>query len=394
MISVIIIHLGLFIVSDYIGYNSLFSLFMYAVFAVYAAKEFQKPLREVLIRIAVMILMCAVFQITVASVVEWFSQGSMEVEWSSLYTNLITLFVIYVIYRKINIQSVVMYLKGEYQKVKIVLSAICCFAASYIFYAKKSAEINGLDYLLFFVMAVTIIFLIGAWEKYRIQMQEEKIELEVHELYADSFMNLIDEIRVRQHEFDNHLQTIINQRYACRTLEELAEIQSEYIADISRENRYNKLPQQGNLAYIGFLYGKLMKFEQQGILVDYSVKIGALKSRMPVYKLIEITNDLLTNAGEALALPPCVVEPVCIRMEETEEMITLEVRNIGAPLDMERVGEYFKKGVSRKGKGRGLGLYNVKKIAEQYGAEITYRNKMIHRRNWISFMVNIQKPTG
>ncbi len=224
-------------------------------------------------------------------------------------------------------------------------------------------------------------------------MQEKKIELEVHEIYAASYRKLIDEIRVRQHEFDNHLQAIINQRYTCHTYEELVEAQSEYIQVLSSDNRYNKLPHQGNSVYIGFLYGKLVSLEQQGILVDCKMNIGALKSDMPVYKMIEITNDLLTNASEALLLPACISEPICIQIDETEDMITLEVKNIGPPLSMEYIGEYFKKGYSRKGSGRGLGLYNVKKIAEQYDAGIVCRNKMVNQRNWISFQIKIQKPT-
>lgn len=394
MIGLIIIHMGLFTVCWRIGYNGLFSLLMYAVIAVYAWKEFRRPLREVLIRVAVMILLCAVVQVTVACGVEWLSQGNIQVEWSSLCTNLMSLIVFYIIYRKVDIQSMVIYMKGEYRKAKILLSCICCVAASYILYAQKNAEINGLDYLLFFVMAIIIVFLIGTWEKYRVQIREKQIEVEVHEIYADSYKKLIDEIRVRQHEFDNHLQAIINQRYTCHTYEELVEAQSEYINAVSSDNRYNKLPQQGNSVYIGFLYGRLVSLEKQGIMVDCKINIGALNSHMPVYKLIEITNDLLTNASEALILPICIPKPICLRIEETERTIALEVRNIGAPLSMEHIGEYFKKGYSGKGSGRGLGLYNVKKIAEQYGAEILCRNTVMHRRNWISFMVTLQKPTG
>lgn len=394
MVWVVIIHMGLFIVSDYIGYSSLFSIMLYAVIAGYARKEFGKPLREVMVRVAIMILLCIGIQIVAASGIEGLSRGNITVEWRNLYTNLITLLTIYVIYRKVNVQGIVIYIKGEYRKAKTLLVGVCCIAVSYIFYAKKSTEINGLDYLLFFVMAAIIVFLIGAWEKYRIQMHEKKIEIEAHEIYAVSYMKLIDEIRVHQHEFDNHLQAIINQRYTCHTYDELVEAQSEYIDVLSSENRYNKLPQQGNSIYIGFLYGKLVSLEQQGIIVDYKINIGALKCDIPVYKMIEITNDLLTNAGEALVLPTCVPEPVCLRIDEMEEMITLEVRNIGIPLSMEHIGEYFKKGYSKKGVGRGLGLYNVKRITEQYGAEIECRNVMINQRNWISFMIKIQKPTN
>ncbi len=393
IIGLIIIHMGLFTLCWHIGYNGLFSLLMYVVIAVYAKKEFQRPLREVMIRFAVMILLCAVVQVSVVFIMENLSRGMAETSQGNLCVNFMMFFTFCILYKKVNIQGVISYIKGEHRHAKILLLGIFCIAVSYVFYAKKSTEINGLDYLLFFVMAVTIVFLIGAWEKYRIQMREKKIEIEVHEIYSDSYKKLIDEIRLRQHEFDNHLQAIINQRYTCHTYGELVEAQSEYIHAISSYNRYNKLPQQGNSVYIGFLYGRLVSLEKQGIMVDCKINIDALRSNMPVYKLIEITNDLLTNASEALILPVCVTEPICLQIEETESMITLEVRNIGAPLSMERIGEYFKKGYSGKGSGRGLGLYNVKKIAEQYEAKIACRNIMINQHNWISFAIKLQKPT-
>ncbi len=394
MVCVIIIHMGLFILCGHIGYNGLFSVIIYTVIAGYAMIEFKKPIYAVMIRVAIMILLCTGFQIATVFLMENLSRGMTETKFGNLCVNFITFSVIYTLYRKINIQSVVSYIKGKHKGAKNVLSGVCCITVSYIFYAKKSTVINGLDYLLFFVMAITIVFLIGTWEKYRIQMREKKIEIEVHEIYADSYKKLIDEIRLHQHEFDNHLQAIINQRYTCHTYEELVRAQGEYINVLSADNRYNKLLKKGNFVYIGFLYGKLVSFEKQGIHIEYKVNIASLKSNMPVYKMIEITNDLLNNACEALVLPACISEPVCLWVNETADEITLEVRNIGAPLSLNMIGECFKKGYSKKGIGRGLGLYNVKRISEQYNAEIECKNMMINQRNWISFMVKIQKPTN
>ncbi|MDE6847469.1 MAG: GHKL domain-containing protein [Lachnospiraceae bacterium] len=392
MVCVIMIHIGVFIVSDCIGYNSLFSIIVYIVIAGYAGIEFKRALYEILIRVAVMILLCAGIQMASVFLMENLSRGISGTELGNLYVNLITVLIFYILYKKINIQGVVTYIKGEQRKAKILLTGVFCIAVSYILNAKRNAGVLVIDYLLFFMMAIIIVFLIGAWEKYRIQVQEKKIEIEVHEIYADSYKNLIDEIRVRQHEFDNHLQTIINQRYTCHTYEELVRAQSEYICVLSSDNRYNKLLQQGNYVYIGFLYGKLVSLEQQGITIDYRINIASLKSGMPVYKMIEITNDLLNNACEALILPVCIPEPICLWLDESENGITLEVRNIGVPLSMDMIGECFKKGYSKKGNGRGLGLYNVKRIAEQYSALIECRNVMMNQRNWISFMIKIQKP--
>ena len=394
MVCVIIIHMGLFIVSDCVGYSIIFSIIIYAVIAVYAVIEFERPMKEVVVRVAVMILLCIGIQITVVFFMENLCMGMSGTELGSLYVNLITFSIICILYRKINIQGVILYINGEHKKAKILLTGVLCIAVSYILNAKRNAGVYVIDYLLFFVMAIIIVFLIGAWEKYRLQMQEKKIEIEVHEIYADSYMKLIDEIRVRQHEFDNHLQAIINQQYTCHTYEELVKAQSEYISVLSSDNRYNKLLQQGNFVYIGFLYGKLVSLEQQGINIDYKINIASLKSNMPVYKMIEITNDLLNNACEALTLPVCIPEPVCLWVDESKDEITLEVRNIGEPLSMDMIGEYFKKGYSKKGTGRGLGLYNVKRITEQYRAVIECKNMIINQRNWISFMVKIQKPTN
>ena len=394
MVCVIIVHMGLFIVSDCVGYSSLFSIIIYAVIVEYAEMEFEKPLYETLVRVAVMILMCAGIQIVSAYFMENLNKGMSGTELGNLYVNIITVSIFYILYKKINIQGVVTYIKGERRKAKILLIGVFCIAISYLLNAKRNAGVFVVDYLLFFVMAIIIVFLTGAWEKYRLQMQEKKIEIEVHEIYADSYMKLIDEIRVRQHEFDNHLQAIINQRYTCHTYEELVKAQSEYISVLCSDNRYNKLLQQGNFIYIGFLYGKLVSLEQQGINIDYKINIASLKSDMPVYKMIEITNDLLNNACEALILPVCIPEPVCLRVDESEDGISLEVRNIGAPLNMDMIGEYFKTGYSKKGTGRGLGLYNVKRITERYSALIECKNVIINQRNWISFMIKIQKPTN
>ncbi len=84
MICLIIIHMGLFTVCWHIGYNGLFSLLMYALIAVYAGKEFKKPLREVLIRVAVMILLCAVFQVTAVFLLENLNRGIIETRQGNL----------------------------------------------------------------------------------------------------------------------------------------------------------------------------------------------------------------------------------------------------------------------------------------------------------------------
>lgn len=392
MLCMIAVHIVLFTVCNYIGYSGLFSALIYLVITAYVIGEFRLPLHKALIRVAVMLLLCAGLQTIAAISVELLSQGKIETKYSNLCTNLLLFVVTYVLYRKVNMQEIIAYVKGGSKAATILLIGIFCIAVAYILYAKKSSTINGIDYLLFFTMAIIIIFLIGIWEKSRIQIKEKKIEIEVHEIYAESYKKLIDEIRTRQHEFDNHIQAIINQQFTCSTYEELVRVQSEYINAITFDNRYNKLLRQGNYVYIGFLYGKLVSIEEQGMDIAYKINIGQLRCDMPVYKLIEITNDLLSNACEALAFLTEFPRSIYLQIEETKDKILLEIRNIGEPLSPDFVRECFKKEYSKKGLGRGLGLYNVRNIAEQYGADIQFRNVLINHYNWVSFSVTIPKP--
>lgn len=393
MLGMIAIHIGLFTISYYLGYGSLFSLLIYLIIMGYAMMEFRIRLYQALVKVVIVLLLCMAIQTTAAILFEVLYQGIIGTELGNLCANLLLFLIVYFLHRNVNIQNVVTYVKSVSKVAAILMMGVFCVAASYILYAKKNTAINGLDYLLFFVMAVIIIFLIGTWEKYRMQVKEKKIEIEVHEIYAQSYQKLIDEIRIRQHEFDNHLQAIINQQFTCNTYEELIQVQNEYIQAITYDNRYNKLLRQGNAVYIGFLYGKLVSMEEQGVAVDYKISIGQLKCDMPVYKMIEITSDLLNNACEALILPVEISPPVYLQIEETENNIILEIRNIGTPLSPDFIGECFKKGYSKKGSGRGLGLYNVKNITDQYNGNIKFQNIVINYHNWISFTITIPKPT-
>ena len=79
-------------------------------------------------------------------------------------------------------------------------------------------------------------------------------------------------------------------------------------------------------------------------------------------------------------------------MVERPELITIEVSNESEEIDYKRIQDFFKKGYSEKGKNRGYGLYNVKKICEEYGIAISCENKMIENKNWIVFGLLIKKP--
>ncbi len=391
MICMVIMNIGILYLCDRVGYNDVFTYLIYLMIAGYARLEFSISFFQVLFRMVAMLVFCAGIQILSALPMLLFNSLTTP-EWMNLAVNLLTFLVIAYIYKKVDIQPFVVYVNKDNKKAIILLITISGLIFGYIINAQRNAGMDGMNYLLFFIMAATILILIGIWEKYRLQVKEKEIEIKMHQTYMESYRELVDEIRTRQHEFDNHLQAIINQQYTCRTYEELVHAQSKYVEALVQDNRYNKLAQRGNSVFIGFLYGKLLNLERQGIHVRYIVNIGQLENSIPVYKIIEIVSDLLTNACEALHFPVDAADVVCLYIAELQDEIEIEVKNIGEPVSMDVISQFFKKGYSRKGPGRGFGLYNVKTILSECGGTISCMNENIGQHNWISFRVKIPKP--
>ena len=101
------------------------------------------------------------------------------------------------------------------------------------------------------------------WQKNQYKVREQKMILRMHQLYGEGYQNLITEVRRKQHDFQNHLNTIYSLHYTCNTYEELVKQQEMYMDAIQEENKYSKLLKIGNPIIIGFLYGKFLQAEEQ-----------------------------------------------------------------------------------------------------------------------------------
>lgn len=236
------------------------------------------------------------------------------------------------------------------------------------------------------ICIILICVLTSQLGKYRIKSKEIETELKMHELYAESFKSLIENVRMRQHEFDNHLNTISNMYLLCNSFDELVEMQQIQCKELKKDNRYNKLLKNDNQIIRGFLYTNFLKAEKSGIKVSYELVLDKLDIKMPVYKLVEVLGDLINNAIEAMEEEE-VERRLHVSIIEVEDRIEIDVRNTSKVIPRSDISRFFEKGYSQKGENRGLGLYNVKKICDEYGFNISCDNKVVDNLNWITFMI-------
>ena len=61
-------------------------------------------------------------------------------------------------------------------------------------------------------------------------------EIRSYQMYIKPLEELVREIRARQHEFDNHMNAILNMHYMIDNYDELVKAQSEYIKELYTED--------------------------------------------------------------------------------------------------------------------------------------------------------------
>lgn len=244
-------------------------------------------------------------------------------------------------------------------------------------------------FLMFLLMVVVVLWGIVDWRRNYIMMQQKEKELKLYKLYVEPLEELVKDIRAKQHEYDNHINAILNMHLTVDTYDELVKRQSEYITEAAKENdsrQYLPLLRISDKVLAGFLYSKIVKSPSR-IQTEVVVKNLEIISGISEHLMVEIVGTLVDNAYEA-----CDEEfhHVIIEVDSENDKMEFLIKNqTDENMKLEMIGKFFEKGFSTKSKDgkRGLGLFQAKKICEKYGGEITVGLEMIEDRNYIWFKV-------
>lgn len=376
---------------DYYGLPRRLSVFIYLILAMYCAARFGIDLKCIIVNELLSIAFVGSGQLIAAYICYSISGVQYFAGEDILIINTITIFLIKILVPKTRLRVL---LKCLQQKEKMAIATLILCSGILLYYMGNYKKFNIMiahESIILFVVILFICLLAAQLEKYKMRSVEVEAELKMQRLYADSFDGLIENIRLRQHEFDNHINAIFSQHYMYRTYEELVEAQRDYCKKVEEVNRYNNILSKGNPIIICFLYDKFMEVERLGIKVSYQISIEELDVGMPVYKIVEILGNLIKNAVDAM-LQEEVEKRLYVSMVEIENAVEIRVRNVSKNISREEIQSFFEKGYSTKGQNRGLGLYNVKQICNEYDFRILCDNLMENDLNWIEFVItNLNK---
>ncbi len=235
---------------------------------------------------------------------------------------------------------------------------------------------------------------LSKWSR-RKRIQTLENEIKTYQMYIKPLEDLVKEIRARQHEFDNHMNAILNMHYTIDNYENLVEAQSTYIREMYRDDsrRLTVLLKIRDKILAGFLYSKI-KAAKPFINVDIQVKSFDIISSISEHSLIEIIGTLVDNAFEA-----CTQElnDVSIVMDSFDDKLIFEISNNVKGLTFEEISHFFEKGYSTKepkasggfSSKHGVGLYNAKMIASKFNGDLSVSLDMDDEIQTITFRVEL-----
>lgn len=368
-----------------------FAMFIYPIIAIYCGIRFEPKIKTILINNVLYMVILSFIQASVMQVFLVALKLNEIGEKESLLINILVFFIVISILYRCKLFKLSMILQSN-DKIAMLSLGVLMIGVAFLFVDYRKDK--GLDVIGYAILIIsTLLIVVSAIDigKHKIKAKEMEAELRLHRLYEDSFRGLIDDIRAKQHEFDNHINTIYSQHYLYSTYEELVEVQKKYCNSIVQANKYNKLLSKGNSIILGFLYSKFSEAEKLGIDVEYKIKIGEMKSNVPIHKVIELLGNLITNAIESLSAQEDMNKLRVIMIEQPYE-IAIDISNECKNINQESIQNFFKKGYSEKGKKRGYGLYNVSKICEEYDIVLEPTVKREELVDRLHFTLIINKP--
>lgn len=279
----------------------------------------------------------------------------------------------------------------RFKEVFLVILFVLFFFELLLLY-KKDGYITTQVQIQALVSVCGLVLVMVLWMSSEMEKEEKQEELKMYELYTKTFEDLITAIRIKQHEFNNHINAIKCLPYTTKNAKELIAEQNRYCDAVLEDTEIVKLLKlESSPVLCGFLYSKLIFAQSLDIYFIYEVDPINVERYVTIHHFIEMTGILFDNAVEALVKEKRIENnsgKIILRLSSYENTkLLLEVANISRIYTNEEIEEFFVTGKSSKGDNRGVGLSRVKLLIQKYKADLHVTNQQYHEENYLSFRI-------
>lgn len=303
----------------------------------------------------------------------------------NLIANLICMLISFCTYKYISYGKLKILFKQESAKIYFfsVNLFIYIATAKWVWNFKRHEFMD--EIMLYLVIPIVYILANLFFLEYHMKNNELKKSLEDYKKYSPVISKLLEDVKKRQHDFKNHLNTVYSLVLVADE-KSLKETITQYMDSLntSLENM-EKVLQINNTVVTAIIYNKVNEAAKNNIEFKYSIQADS-KFPFKDYELSEVLNNLLDNAFEAVLNPKCDFKRVFLNIGYLEEDCIIEIGNTGKKVEFNDIGKIFNAGYTTKdGENRGYGLYNVKKIVESYEGRI----QLSYENNYTIFCIKL-----
>lgn len=208
--------------------------------------------------------------------------------------------------------------------------------------------------------------------------QQQTITKQQHDLdnyytYKPMMSELINDIRSKQHDFNNEIAAIRMLPFSYKDYDSLRDALINCSDLVISEYKEADLLKINLTVVAGFIHSKIIQADKIGKQINVTIHEHTLKSQMPEYELIRVIGILVDNALEAISQG----DSISLHLASKENKITITTLNEGPQLSQELRHNMFTRGYTTKTvdrKHHGQGLPNLKKLVDQYDGRIYIEN--------------------
>lgn len=300
-----------------------------------------------------------------------------------------TLIITLIIYIFVPLRKLYNFIDRQNFTTKIIIANSSVIATIIAKFIKSSNNIYYINifYILiaFFIIIIINILLVSSRD--RIDTQQK--EINAYNAYMPIIEQLILEVRERQHNHDNHIQSIRMLPTICHEYNEICTALSDYTNHMITENSSSSLLKLNLKLVAGFLFSKCNYAKSCNKVLEIHVRNFQLNTCVPEYILIDLIGILTDNAIEATE-----DEGVAhLYLNSLNNKILIKTANRGPTVTPQFIDNISRIGYTTKhttdDKPHGLGIPTLIKTIKKYSGELTIENEIINGATYICFQLEI-----
>ncbi len=299
---------------------------------------------------------------------------------------LTTTFLCFIIYQWIPIERLYHVTLASDLVIRIIVLNLYLFLMFGTLYFKLD-EASFYEIFAFFFLFICTFICINLDATYtHTTLAQKKAELHAYQQYQPIVDSLIQEIRMRQHNYDNTIQSFAALPLTCPDYESISSSLSSYSREAFHKNIEVDLLKLNERLVAGLLYSKIQEAKQQRKILYVNIKNYVLQTTMPEYLLVDCIGVLVDNAIEAVSENSII----SLYLSSENNQVFIAIKNPGPYITDSLLKKMFETGYTTKNdtsKKHGLGLPFLQKCINQYNGSISCSNHIEDGVNFITFKI-------